>query len=345
MGCHGESYPDQADRVRPPYSGAVSFGNGWNLAHSQWRQLYLLEWLHDRADGKPNHYVTIDRSDIGLPYPSDASPAESLAEAVEGLRQERLVDYFVHTGPVPNVPPRVQLTRAGVETVQGIRRRRADPAVRRPAARDALLRWLYESASIGHTSEVKDFWDSTYTCFLSGREFFTAAEVDDASRWLRDHGYVTGEVSSDGSIARLTITLKGEGLVETDRSTSDDREPAGDTTITITNSPGTNVADRSPGARQVSFVMTEEGRRQIRVVADYLEQVAEQLALPEQEAERLPELVASLRAIAEEPAPDRGKLMRLLDSARELAIGAASVPLGAGLQAIIHQAAHALGIG
>ncbi len=325
----------------------MSFGNGWNLTHGQWQQLYLLEWLHDRADGKPNHYVTTDRTDIGLPYPSDANPAESLADAVSGLRQEGLVSFFVHTGPVPNVPPRIELTRAGVEAVQEVRRRRADPAARRPAARDALLRWLYESASVGFAFEVKDFWDSTYTCFLSTGGFFTTAEVDDASRWLRDHGYVTAGIGSNGSsIPRLAITLKGEGIVESDRSTSDDRESAGDTAITITDSPGAIVANRSAGAHQASFVtMTEEAQRQIRVVADYLEQVGRQLALPEQDAERLPELASNLREIALEPAPDRGKLKRLLESARELAVAAASIPLGAGLQAIIDQALRLLGLG
>lgn len=325
----------------------VSFGNGWNLPHSQWRQLYLLEVLYDRADRTPNSYVTIDHSDTELPFLGDVSPVEALADAVEGLRQQRLVNYLVHSGSMPNVPPRIELTRTGVEMVQEIRRMRVDPAVRRPAVRDALLRWLYESASIDDSSVIRDFWQSAYVRFWGVCEIFTAAEVNDASRWLLDHGYATSEVGLDGSIAWLTITPKGEELVEGDRSTrDDDRKSAGDTTITVTNSPGTNIANRSPGARQLNVAaMTEEGQRRIYVAADYLEQFAEQLALPERDAKRLPELVASLRAIAQEPAPDRGKLKRLLESARELAIAAGSIPLGAGLQALIHQAAHALGIG
>lgn len=328
-----------------PYCDTMAFGNGWNLTHNERRQLYVLEWLYDRASGKPNRYVKLDRSDIGLPHPEDADPAALLAEAVEHLYQERLVHYVVHTGPVSQVPPRVELTHTGIELIRAIRRQRTDPPVRRSASRDALLRWLYDCAQAGESPEINDFRRCDYAVFLSAYEIFTTIEINDASAWLRNHDYIVGETGFDNNIVRPKITPKGEDLVESDRSTSNEKESAGDTTITITGSTGVNVASKSPNANQASAVaITAEGQRQIHMLADYLEQVAGQLALGEEDTARIPELAAELRAIAQEVTPDRGRLRRLLDSARELAIAAAGVPLGAGLQALVHQVAQALGL-
>jgi len=329
------------------YYDKVGFGNGWNLTQDQWRQLHVLEWLHDRADGRPDYYVTTERAELARSCPGDSNPAESLGETFELLYQQRLVSYVVYTGDVGHVPPRVELTHAGVEAVQQIRRLRADPAARRPAARDALLRWLYDRAVAGERSpQLEDFWQSGYSRFLSTRGgFFTTVEINDASRWLNDEGYLTGAGTSAGAMLHPVITPKGERLVENGRSTSEDREVAGDTTITITNSTGVNVANRSAGVTQaVAVTITEERQRQIRNVADYLEQTAAQLGASTEDVVDVPRLVAELRAMALEPAADRGRLQRLLDTVRQLAIGAASGPLGAGLEALVHQAAHALGL-
>jgi len=115
--------------------------------------------------------------------------------------------------------------------------------------------------------------------------------------------------------------------------------------ITVTGSTGINDASNSPGATQtVTVTLTGEMRRQILTVADYLDQTAAQLGAPAEELARVPQLVAELRIAAGGPAADRGKLRQLLNTARQLAIGAAGAPLGAGLEALIHQAARALGL-
>jgi hypothetical protein len=72
--------------------------------------------------------------------------------------------------------------------------------------------------------------------------------------------------------------------------------------------------------------------------------VAQELPLAH-DAQRIPSLVTDLRAIAQQPAVEKGRLQRLLGSARELAVATAAVPLGAGLLALIEQAMHALGLG
>jgi hypothetical protein len=326
---------------------SVDFGNGWNLTQDQWRQLQLIDWLYDSADGQPDRYVTIDRARAACPFSGDPNPAESLDRTFGCLYRERLVHFVLSRTAEGDVPVRAALTRAGADVVQQMRRRRADPAARRPAARDALLRWLYERAAAGeHVPYLHNFWESGYARFLSTRgDFFAIAEIDDASRWLRDEGYISGPEAAGGGIVRPRIEAKGERLVENDRSASEDRTAAGGTNITVTGSTGVSVATNSPGATQtVTVALTGEMRRQILTVADYLDQTAAQLGAPAEELARVPELIAELRIVAGGPAADRGKLRQLLDTARQLAIGAAGAPLGAGLEALVHQAARALGL-
>jgi hypothetical protein len=73
-------------------------------------------------------------------HPGDPDPADRLGYTFESLYRKKLVHYVMpYAGDALDFPPRVALTRAGVDAFQQIRRRRMDPAARRPAARDALL--------------------------------------------------------------------------------------------------------------------------------------------------------------------------------------------------------------
>jgi len=54
--------------------------------------------------------------------------------------------------------------------------------------------------------------------------------------------------------------------------------------------------------------------------------------------------VVDLRGAAAEPAPDPGTVRKVFDTVRQIGIGAASVPAGAGLLDLVEKAAHALGL-
>ena len=119
----------------------------------------------------------------------------------------------------------------------------------------------------------------------------------------------------------------------------------GSTNITVISSSGVSIVSHSSGVAPAAVVtVTGDARQHLLNLADYLDQAGTQLGVAADGAVAVPGLVSELRAAASEPVGDRRKLARLLDTARHLAVGAASLPLGAGLQALIHQAAHALGI-
>ena len=320
----------------------VDFGNGWQLTPDEWRQLHVLDWLYDHADGRLGQYVTTSHAELASALPGiRAATGEELRAVFDHLYREHLLSYPIpYLGEVTDLPPRAELTEAGASLVQQLRQRREDPAARRPAARDALLRWLYEQSATGmHNVMLSGFWLGSYARFLSSATLFTPAEVNDAARWLHQHGYITGPID------KPQITPEGERMVENGRSASEDTAAPGSTNIAVTGSSGVTIASHSPGAAQAAVVtVTGEASQHLLSLADYLNQTAAQLGLATEGAAAVPELVSELRAAASEPTGDRTKLARLLDTVRQLAIGAASVPLGAGLQALIHQAVHALGI-
>lgn len=320
----------------------VNFGNGWQLTPDKWRQLYVLEWVYGHADGSPGQCVVTSHAELASALPGiRPATGEELHGAFDHLYREGLLRYLIPCpGEVTDVPPGAELTEAGASLVQQLHRRREDPAARRPVTRDALLRWLYEQSAAGMQNVVlSGFWLGSYARFLSPTRLFAPAEVNDAARWLHQHGYITGP------IGQPEITPEGERMVENGRSASEDTGAPGSTNITVISSSGVNIASHSSGVAQAAVVIvTGDARQQLLNLADYLAQAGTQLGVAADDTVAVPRLVSELRAAASEPVGDRTKLARLLDTVRQLAIGAVSLPLGAGLQALIHQALHALGI-
>ncbi len=238
------------------------------------------------------------------------------------------------------------LTETGVQVMRQIRQRRGDPAARRVTARDALLRWAYERAADGEQPvTASGFVLSRYARFLSTRgDLFSYAEITSAVDWLARHGYLHAATTGGDTI--VAITEKGEHTVETSRSTRDDPpvQPAA-TSITITCSRNVNVAAHSPSASQaITGIVTEETRQLLTDLADYLQQHAAQLAVSADDPRRTAQIVVGLRGAAAEPAPDPGTVRKVLDTVRQIGIGAASVPAGVGLLDLVEKAAHALGL-
>lgn len=304
----------------------------------------MLDWLYDQADGRADESVAVDpaaiavRAGCGRPMP--------LQDTFGQLYRDRLAWYVLrHDGP-PGMPERAMLTDNGVQEMRQIRQRRADPAARRVAARDALLRWAYDHAAAGEQPvAASGFALSGYARFLSTRgDLFSYAEITSAVAWLGKRGYLHAASTEAGTI--LAITEKGEHMVETNRSTRDDppAEPAA-TSVTITGSHNVNVAAHSPGASQaITGTVTEETRQRLAELADYLQQHAAQLAVSADGPSRTAEVVVDLRGVAAESAPDPSRVRKILDNARQIGIGAASVPLGTGLLDLVEKTAHALGL-
>lgn len=320
----------------------MDLGNGWNLTAAQWRQLHLLEWLYDRCDGNPGQVVRISYPELACALPGvGVASGQLLRGTFDYLYREGLVRYPIpYLGEVTDVPAQAELTEAGASFVRYLRVRRADPAERRPAVRGAVLRWLYEQTAAGTPSPALwNFSEGRYARYLSATGFFTIAEVKDAAEWLYQHGYISGTTESP------RITADGERAVEEGWQAVREVAARAGMTINVTGSSGVNIANLSPGAAQAAVgAVSSEARQLLRNLADYLDQTAPQLGLTPEKASSVPDLVDNLREAADGPGADRKRLARVLEAVQLLAVGAASVPLGAGLQALAVQIAHALGL-
>jgi hypothetical protein len=168
---------------------------------------------------------------------------------------------------------------------------------------------------------------------LDRDDFFGGRFLDEVKEFANSPKHIPGKKR-----VKLLKTIEKDGPVATCRY-------VGGTSINVTNSSGITIASNSPGSSQSAVAMlTDAVQQHLLNLANYLEQTAEQLGLTAERAVLVPDLINELRAVANEPAADRSKLARLLETMRLLAVGAASVPLGAGLEALISQAAHALGL-
>jgi hypothetical protein len=321
----------------------VDLGGGWDLAPEQQHQLHVLDWLYDRADGRADETVAVDPADITAP--AGCVRPVPVQDTFGQLYRDQLVWYVLrHDGPA-GMPGRAMLTETGVQVMRQIRQRRGDPAARRVAARDAILRWAYERAAAGEQPAASCFVLSRYARFLSTRgDMFSYAEITSAVDWLARNGYLHAAPAGGDTV--VAVTDKGEHTVENNRSTRDNppAQPAA-TSITITGSRNVNIAAGSPGASQaITATVTEETRQLLTDLADYLQQHAAQLAAPADSPRRTAQIVVDLHSAAAEPAPDPGRIRKVLETVRQIGIGAASVPAGAGLLDLVEKAAHALGL-
>jgi hypothetical protein len=321
----------------------VDLGDGWDLAPDQQCQLHVLDWLYDRAVGRADETVAVDPADIAVPAGLDRPV--SLQDTFGQLYRDRLVWYVLRHDEPAGMPDRAMLTETGVQVMRQIRQQRGNPAARRVAARDAILRWAYERAAAREQPAASCFVLSRYARFLSTRgDLFSCAEITSAVDWLTRNDYLHGAPVGGDTI--LAVTGKGEHTVENSRSTRDDppAQPAS-TSITITGSRNVNVAAGSPGTSQaITATVTGETRQLLIDLADYLQQHAAQLAVPVDGPRRTAQIVVDLRSAAAEPAPDPGRIRKVLDTVRQIGIGAAGVPAGAGLLDLVEKAAHALGL-
>lgn len=321
----------------------MDLGDGWNLTSEQQCQLHLLDWLYDRADGQVDKSVAVDPAAVAVP--AGCTQPMPLRDTFGQLYRDRLVWYVLRPDGPPGIPDRAMLTEAGVQVMRQIQQRRGDPAARRVAARDALLRWAYERAAVGEQPAASCFVLSRYARFLSTRgDLVSPVEITSAVDWLDRHGYLhTTRTAGDTFVS---ITEKGEHTVETSRSTLDEplARPAA-TSITITGSQNINVAAHSPCTSQaITGAVSEETRQLLTDLADYLQVHGAQLVVSGDSPHWTAQIVADLRDAAAEPAPDPGRVKKALDAARQIGIAAAGVPAGAGLLDLIQRIAHALGL-
>jgi hypothetical protein len=196
----------------------------------------------------------------------------------------------------------------GAAFVESVRIKRADIVGRRRAARDAVINWLYERVAAGvNMPNIEDFWLTTKALYYG--QHFATHEVDQATLWLRDEGYVTGSAAMGAGLIRMNITAKGDNVVESGRSVNDAAQPEPAIGGIFISGSHNVVQSGSPGATQRVTTTTTDHRQQTIQFADLLEQSLPVLGLPP-DTSGLP---AELRSAAHQDDP--GILMTVLQKA------------------------------
>jgi hypothetical protein len=163
-----------------------------------------LEWIYLKAEGSQAEVVTL----------GDFMTEEGVdLGAALGLVRE-----LAHLGLVNDVSgmgnPSAFLTPAGAQEIQGRMKRRNDPALRRAAARNGLLRWLYkQDANRVHMPFPNKVLDAEESLFEGER--LTADEIDQAAEFLAGRGLIKGpgSLGARGPL-RVEITPEGQDCVE-----------------------------------------------------------------------------------------------------------------------------------
>lgn len=320
---------------------------GYNLPDPWSARLALLDWLYDNGGRNPGTFIelgplfdNLDADDGGRDEQQAVAARLRDLESRGWVRLQETLGWGGWSG---------QLTQDGIDFVGEVRRQRGDTVGRRRAARDAVLRWLYDRKAAGQANPVMNAGGLGGYASYYGHAF-TEQELNDAAGWLKEKGYLRGTGSWNGGIPRPGITAEGEQIVESGRPVHDvtPSTAAADIpalAINVTGSSGVNIAAYSPGAQQ-SMTLTQDQRHQVLQVAEALDQMRGQaLGLNPRDAEVAGEVVAHLRELVDEPDPDRSHLRAALDQAAEVALSGTATAVGGALVALVQQATQALGLG
>lgn len=320
----------------------MDLAQGFALSPSVQERLRLLDWIADNGGTSPGTFVRLAGLFEGLDHPAGIALAGSLdvleAEGFLHLHKKMAWGSWSCT-----------VTSGGLDHIESLRGRRGDPALRRKVVRDAFHRWLYDRTVRGVTGEAThaEFSGSKYGSFLG--DPFTPAEINKATEWLKEEGYLNGVVYAGPGVLNPFITNKGEKVADAGRSVNDDSSADSRSNVTHVSvtGHGNTVAAHSPGAVQSATVtMTEDNRKLVLPVADNLDGLlrANLLGLDAGATEEAVQVVSDLRSAAAEPDINVGVLRQLLQKAQTVAIAGTGSMMGQGVVALAHQALQGLGL-
>lgn len=208
------------------------------------------------------------------------------------------------------------------------------------ACTDALLHWLYEYD--GESVSSSDFATDPRANYFG--EPFDASIIQAAADSLKDQGLATGTGTMQGVMLRMNITPTGRDVVDAFDSdvrawrTRELTGRQGDVNVRVDGSSAVTVAVHSPGATQ-SVVTTTDHRIQILGLADAFSQTLPVLGLSGSDHEDAERLITELRQIGQEDKPEPGRIRKLLDGVKSLAVAGAGSAAGTGIVALAEQIA------
>ncbi|MDR6794720.1 hypothetical protein J2X12_004132 [Pseudarthrobacter oxydans] len=257
-------------------------------------------------------------------------PRESVTGDLEAL-QERGWLWFekMNAGILT-----VVLNQAGVDVAEEFKEMRSNRKRRNQEARKGVLLWLEEEYHAGRTSpNIVEFTSSKYGNFWG--DPYVETEVDAATRWCRDEGYLEGTAAFGGPVVRPTITNKGLAYIEGTDSTSLQNSRGGD--VYNINAHGPFAwAQNSPYA-SVNISMSQEHVKQVHDMLDSYREIIGAAGVSAEVVAETEIIAAEIEDEITSAAPEGGKVKALGEKLGELAATGTVTAIVNALNAVIQQ--------
>lgn len=262
----------------------------------------FVEWVYDHSSDSP--HGDIGFHEFSKAHDLDVSASFALLRQCEqrGFLDDRNSSWG---------RPSASLTGYGREWVKQRKARRSNRVLRIAAARNGLLRWLWERKQDGaHMPIVEDVLKSDESLFEGNR--LTGAEIDRAAESLVARGLITGVMADQrrGPVQAET-TDEGDRCVEQhggDVNEYERQRKSGSTTYAFG---GDNKGIVAPNGQNIQmtamFVEASTAAEIVKYVEQY-RQAAPVLNLPEETGGELAQLTDELEQEAGSTAPDLGRL-------------------------------------
>jgi hypothetical protein len=299
---------------------------GWSADPAVARLYRVVDWIEDYVrenhGNPPSNRMIAEGADL---------PVEDVIPTTELLESRRLAHPA--GGSLSPDWKSVWLTADGNALASMWRAARSSPRQLRVACRDAVLDWLD-----GQTERVlhgSAFLSDARASFYG--QPFTPEDVQQAMSFLHGQGLIEGvTVEESDDVLHARITDDGRACVEQYGSSVADwmsrgSSRGGDTIMTtITDSPGAQWMNESPAAQQAATVttLTTDARAQVLQIADQILASLEAVDLPTGQRQEANAAAAELRALAADPAADRGRVRSALGVIATASLGAIGTEAG-----------------
>ncbi|MBC9000485.1 hypothetical protein [Micromonospora aurantiaca (nom. illeg.)] len=303
------------------------------MTDSEERRIRLLEWLyeHDGAS-MPSMYEFLGEV-----------PDEKTEELWRGTLRRLFKDGLIMLGETYEIAhTSADLTDAGRANVEERRhrqaaeremqaRRRADPALRRAAASNGLLRWAYDQdPDGGKWLYVDQFLSSGHAVFEG--ESLPESVVRRAALNLQENGLVRGDsgvAEIEGPIT-LQITSAGQDCIESGGDVADYLRRRNDRAANITNFHGPVSGNVSWDSTHVTQTATTTGVAgdELAVLVRAIAEAIPVLDLSEEQQAAVRRNVDVIEGELEQPEPDQHTVKNLMRRTLDVIEGSTTSALG-----------------
>lgn len=272
----------------------------------------FIEWIYDHSDRTP-------LGDVDFQEFSDEHSLnlEASFTLLRQCKDRGFVDDRYSTMGTPTA----NLTGYGREWVNQRKKHRSDRVLRIAAARNGLLRWLWERKQDGaHMPIVDDVLKSPESMFEGER--LTLPEIDRAAVSLKAKGLILGVmVAQRLGPVRAETTESGDHCVEQYGGNVSEYEQRQLASYTTYNIGGDNKGIIAPHGQNIqmnaTFVEASKAAEIVKYVEQY-RQAAPVLNLSPEASTELAQLTDELEQDANSPAPNAGRLRSRLQRVSDI---------------------------